>query len=73
MTAIDWVLLAIVAISALLGLMRGFVGVLLSLLSWVFAGAAAYWFGGDAAAMMSDTSTRAPAISLVVTCCASES
>ncbi|RPE77284.1 CvpA family protein [Vulcaniibacterium tengchongense] len=53
MTGLDWVLLAIVALSALLGLMRGFVGVVLSLLSWLLAGAAAYWFGGEAATLLS--------------------
>lgn len=55
MTALDWVLLAIVAISALLGLMRGFVAVVLSLVAWTLAGAVAYLFGGDAAAVLSDS------------------
>lgn len=57
MTGLDWLLLTIVAVSALLGLMRGFVAVVLSLLAWALAGAAAYWFGGDAAVMLSDDST----------------
>ena len=57
MTGIDWVLLAIVAVSALLGLMRGFVGVVLSLLAWLLAGATAYFFGGEAAVMLSQGST----------------
>ncbi|AWV07951.1 CvpA family protein [Marilutibacter maris] len=57
MTAIDWVLIAIVVVSALLGLMRGFVGVVLSLISWVLAGAVAYGFGDDAAMMLSDTAS----------------
>lgn len=57
MSAIDWVLLAIVAISALLGLMRGFVGVVLSLLSWLLAGWVAFHFGSDAAVMLASDQT----------------
>ncbi|MFP7722675.1 CvpA family protein [Lysobacter sp. A3-1-A15] len=53
MTALDWVLLAIVAVSALLGVMRGFIGVLASLAAWVLAGWAAFRFGGQAAMMVS--------------------
>jgi len=47
MSAVDWVLLAIVGASALLGLMRGFVGVLASLAAWVLAGWAAFRFGAE--------------------------
>ncbi|GAA5080734.1 CvpA family protein [Lysobacter panacisoli] len=53
MAAIDWVLLAVVAVSALFGLMRGFVGVLASLAAWVLAGWAAFRFGGDLALLLS--------------------
>jgi membrane protein required for colicin V production len=53
MSAIDWVLLAVVAVSALFGLMRGFVGVLASLVAWVAAGWTAFRFGGDVALMLS--------------------
>lgn len=52
MTAIDWVLLAIVAVSALAGAMRGFIGVLASLAAWVLAGWAAFRFGGDVALLL---------------------
>lgn len=52
MTGIDWVLLAIVAVSALFGLMRGFVGVAASLVAWVLAGWVAFHFGGGAALML---------------------
>lgn len=52
MTALDWVLLAIVAMSALFGLLRGFVGVLASLAAWLLAGWAAFHFGGQAAVML---------------------
>lgn len=47
MSPTDWMLLAIVVISAVLGLMRGFVGVLVSLVAWVLAGWAALRFGGE--------------------------
>ncbi|KRA19878.1 CvpA family protein [Lysobacter sp. Root604] len=54
MGAADLILLAVVAISALLGLMRGFIGVVASLAAWVLAGWAAFGFGGSAALMLSD-------------------
>ena len=47
MTALDWVLLLIVAGSGLLGLLRGMIGVVMSLVAWLLAGLAAYLFGGD--------------------------
>ena len=53
MGAIDWVLLAVVAVSALFGLMRGFVGVLASLIAWLLAGWAAFHFGADVGLILS--------------------
>ena len=47
MTALDWVLLLIIGVSALLGLLRGLIGVVVSLVAWLLAGLAAYLFGGD--------------------------
>ncbi|MFC5569889.1 CvpA family protein [Lysobacter yangpyeongensis] len=47
MTALDWVLLLIVGVSGLLGLLRGMIGVVMSLVAWLLAGLAAYVFGGD--------------------------
>jgi membrane protein required for colicin V production len=47
MTALDWVLLLIVGVSGLLGLLRGMIGVVVSLVAWLLAGLAAYLFGGD--------------------------
>ena len=52
MSATDWVLLAIVAVSTLFGLMRGFVGVAASLAAWVLAGWAAFHFGGGIGLML---------------------
>lgn len=49
MSAPDWMLLGIVLVSALFGLMRGFVGVVVSLVAWVLSGWAALRFGGETA------------------------
>ncbi|MFZ2289704.1 MAG: CvpA family protein [Halopseudomonas yangmingensis] len=42
----DWLILAVIGISALISLTRGFVREALSLLSWIIAGAVAWLFGG---------------------------
>lgn len=47
MTALDWVLLLIVVLSGVLGLLRGMIGVVVSLVAWLLAGIAAWLFGGD--------------------------
>lgn len=46
---IDLILALLVAASALLGLLRGFVGIVVGTLSWLLAGWAAFRFGNDAA------------------------
>jgi len=43
---VDWVIIAVVVISALISLTRGFVKEALSLLTWVVAGLVAWMFGG---------------------------
>ncbi|NBB11677.1 CvpA family protein [Pseudomonas sp. SLFW] len=48
-TPVDWAIIAIVAISALISLKRGFVKEALSLLTWIIAGAVAWMFGGSLA------------------------
>jgi membrane protein required for colicin V production len=52
MGAVDWVLLAIIGASALLGVMRGFVGVVVSLLAWLLGGWVAFRYGGDVGLML---------------------
>ncbi|MEH6418753.1 CvpA family protein [Pseudomonas sp. CGJS7] len=47
MTALDWGLLLIVGLSALLGMARGLIGVAASLAAWLLAGLGAYLFGGE--------------------------
>jgi len=54
MSPTDWMLLAIVAVSALLGLMRGFVGVVVSIVAWLLAAWAAFNFGAESAQWFSD-------------------
>ena len=46
-TWVDWAIVAIVAISALISLSRGFVKEALSLVTWIIAGAVAWMFGGS--------------------------
>lgn len=53
MNAIDLVLLVVVAASALLGLMRGFVGVVASLLAWIGATWCAFRYGGHLGFLLS--------------------
>ncbi|MGV8918585.1 MAG: CvpA family protein [Pseudomonas sp.] len=48
-TPVDWAIIAIIAISALISLKRGFVKEALSLLIWIVAGAIAWLFGGSLA------------------------
>lgn len=46
-TWVDWAIVAVVAISALISLSRGFVKEALSLLTWIIAGVVAWMFGGS--------------------------
>lgn len=52
LAALDWVLLAVVAASLVLGAWRGLVYEVLSLLAWVAAFLAAQWLADDAAALL---------------------
>ncbi|QNH13746.1 MULTISPECIES: CvpA family protein [unclassified Xanthomonas] len=51
---IDMVLLAVILVSALLGALRGFVGIVVGTLSWLLAGWATFQFGGDAGRWLAD-------------------
>ncbi|MEL1265078.1 CvpA family protein [Pseudoxanthomonas putridarboris] len=53
MSLLDLALLAIIGVSALFGLMRGFVGVIVSIAAWLLAGWAAFHFGAETARWMS--------------------
>jgi membrane protein required for colicin V production len=46
LTWVDWAIIAIIAISCLISLKRGFVKEALSLVTWIIAGVVAWMFGG---------------------------
>jgi membrane protein required for colicin V production len=52
MTALDWLLLLIIAVSAMLGAWRGLIGVAASIAAWVCAGLAAFHLGADVGAIL---------------------
>lgn len=52
MAVIDWVMLAVLAVSALISLKRGFVREALSLLTWVLAFIVARMFSGNLATLL---------------------
>ena len=54
MTAIDWIIIVVVVVSALISLKRGFVKEALSLTTWVLALVIARIFSGKLAYLMSD-------------------
>lgn len=45
-TWVDWAIVAVIAVSSLISLKRGFVKEALSLLTWIVAGVVAWMFGG---------------------------
>lgn len=51
---IDMVLLTVILVSALLGALRGFVGIVVGTLSWLLSGWATFQFGGDAGRWLAD-------------------
>ena len=53
MTGFDYIVLAILGVSALLGLMRGLIKEVLSLVAFAVAVVAAVWWGGPAAGALS--------------------
>lgn len=51
-TWVDWAIIAIIAVSALISLTRGFVKEALSLVTWILAGLVAWLFGGALAELL---------------------
>lgn len=45
-TWVDWAIIAVIAVSSLISLKRGFVKEALSLVTWIVAGVVAWMFGG---------------------------
>jgi membrane protein required for colicin V production len=64
---IDWAIIAIITVSALISLTRGFVKEALSLLTWVVAGLVAWLFGGALAGHLSPF-IETPSIRVIVAC-----
>ena len=52
MAVLDWIVLAVLALSALLGLLRGLVYEVLSVLNWLAAFLLAQWLAPNAAALL---------------------
>lgn len=52
MTVFDYIVIAIVAASVVLGLWRGVVGEVIALVAWVLAFFAARWWGGEVARLL---------------------
>ena len=60
MNATDLLLLAIVLVSVLFGLMRGFIGALASIAAWLLAGWTAFHFGATLAMVFAGGSAPGP-------------
>lgn len=61
MSAFDWLLLAIVVVSGVSGLVRGFVGVVASIATWLLGGWAALTLGGALARVLAGGVEPGPA------------
>jgi len=65
MTAFDYVAMAIVAASVLLGVWRGVVGEVIALVAWVLAFFAARWWGSEVAQVVFGSVIADPALRIV--------
>lgn len=66
-TWVDWGIIAIICISCLISLQRGFVKEALSLLTWILAGAVAWMFGGALAVHLADY-IEIPSVRVMAAC-----
>ena len=66
-TWVDWAIIAIIAISGLISLSRGFVKEALSLLTWIIAGVVAWMFGGALSAHLVDF-IQTPSARVIAAC-----
>lgn len=64
---IDWVIVAVVSISCLISLQRGFIKEALSLLIWVLAACVAWMFGGSFAGYLIDYIVT-PSVRVIAAC-----
>jgi len=65
MTPLDWLLLAVLGVSALMGLLRGFVGIVASLVAWLAGGTVALVLGGGVARLLADRPDPTPVQMLI--------
>lgn len=66
-TWVDWAIIAVVAISSLISLRRGFVKEALSLLTWIVAGIVAWMFGSSLAIHLTDL-IETPSARVIAAC-----
>ncbi|BAP46276.1 CvpA family protein [Pseudomonas sp. LJDD11] len=67
LTPVDWAILVIIAISALISIKRGFVKEALSLLIWIIAGAVAWMFGAGLSHYLADY-IATPSMRVIASC-----
>ena len=66
-TLVDWAIVAIIAVSTLISLKRGFVKEALSLLIWIIAGAVAWMFGGSLSVYL-ESYIQTPSMRVIAGC-----
>lgn len=66
-TWVDWAIIAVIVVSSLISLTRGFVKEALSLLTWIVAGAVAWMFGGALAQHLGDF-IETPSARIIAAC-----
>lgn len=66
-TWVDWAFIAVIAISSLISLTRGFVKEALSLLTWIVAGVVAWMFGGALSHYLVDY-IETPSVRVIAAC-----
>ena len=64
---VDWAIIAVIVISALLSLKRGFVREALSLVIWIVAGGLAWLFGGSLAVHLAEY-IEVPSARIIAAC-----
>ena len=67
LTWVDWAFIAVVVISSLISLRRGFVKEALSLLTWIVAGVIAWMFGGALSHYLADYIST-PSFQVIAAC-----
>ncbi|RRV64595.1 CvpA family protein [Stutzerimonas stutzeri] len=66
-TWVDWTIIAVIAVSSLISLKRGFVKEALSLVTWIVAGVIAWMFGGALSHHLAEF-ISAPSVQVIAAC-----